>query len=463
MRRVLVILLGLVVVGGLVVLIISLIGRSHKKGPTVITLKVWSPFNEKKAYQDLAQSFLDAHANTKFEFTFVDTKDAQEYQTKVSDALAAGNGPDIWLLRNDWLPTYQTKLAQLPSSLTFGSINKQGQDDGLIKLLGQTLIDQNSIGGKLYALPLAVDSLALFINTKVLGDAQSNAENSPSDSSTLSSYPTSWDELAKWSQLMTKKSGSTITRSGLALGTSQNSYAATDAYLALLNEVGGSLYSSDGKTVSFHSPKTTAGVTTNPAEDALKFFSSFARKDDPNYTWNSSMGDPIDAFVNGKLGMMFGYSSLKYDFLTRDKNFTLANVMPLPQPKSLIKPTDQRFDYAIYWTHGVSAQSPNQLLAWQFLKSFTTQEQLQTYAKATGRLTINQLTQDPLNSNTTTDFNDGSIFLGQIQTSTVAYKPNWQGVDQALQDMINSASMSGQNQVAIIDTVAAKLKDVVKQ
>src|SRR5687767_532320 len=109
-RRVLLIfglLAAVIVVFGLIVLLSS---RGGTGTTAATTLKIWSPFDEGGIYQTMAAPFLTANSNVKLEFRHIQAENAKDYEAKVVDAIASGKGPDIWLIRNDWLPKHQPKL-----------------------------------------------------------------------------------------------------------------------------------------------------------------------------------------------------------------------------------------------------------------------------------------------------------------------------------------------------------------
>lgn len=464
-RRVIFIIGGLVLLVVIVMAILLVVsGRGSKgsgTGPT--TIKIWSPFDEGKIYKGMVKGFENDNPGYTVEFKYVEAANAKEYEAKVVDAIAAGNGPDIWLARNDWLPKHKTKITPFPSAeLQWSTSKETNEQDVLNALLSEAVAKQNSMDGKLYALPIAVDSLALYINPTVLEQVKKDLSDAGSaDEAKLENYPSTWEEVVTWSNLLKSKKNGSIDRGGLAMGTVTNTYAATDVYLALLHQMKGSLFGTDGKSVALHLARVDSSITKFPGKDSLDFFTSFARKDNANYSWDTTLGDPTKAFVDGRVAMMVGFSSLGADLKKLNKDFD-PTVVALPQSIPAVSAPTDRVDYAAYWTHVVSSSSPNQKMSWQLLQSLVSASNLGIYQRQAGKPTVN-LISDPVKPATRTSSDDYDLFASQVGTSQSEQKPEWQGVDEAIQDMISQVTTLGQSPQAAIDTAADRLKKVLPQ
>lgn len=450
---------GVVIIAGVVFLVIFsiaafLIGRSPE-APTSTTLKIWSPFDEAEVYEEMSAEFLAARPGTKLEFRHISAKDAKEYEAKVVDAIASGEGPDIWLIRNDWLPKHEPKLTPIPETLKWSNNKDVSEQQALRELFTEPVVKQNTRNGRLFAVPLSVDSLALYINENVIAQVRRElSENDDQRAEALAGFPETWEEVEVWSRLATVSNRGQLSRSGLSLGTISNTYAPVDTFLAILYQLNGSIYSADESEVSFHHSSLDGSL---PAKSAIERFSSFSLSANPNYSWNESLGDPLRRFVDGKLAMMLGYSSLQNDILRQSKDASGFTVAPLPQDKPLSLPNDEPKHFASYWTHAVSRDSVQPLLAWQLLKSYTDRNHLTTYGKATLKPTVNQIQgyQPKLSSTTLGDL---SLFAQQVAFSQLVYKPEWQFVDETIQTMIRSVAELGQSAQSAVDTAAETLK-----
>ena len=459
---------GVIIIAGIVLLVIVtivaiIIARSGSDTPTSTTIKVWSPYDESKAWDKLAQTYLMENTDVKLEYKYIEANDAKDYEAKVVNAIASGNGPDIWLVRNDWLLKHQTKLAPASDYVTWSDDKNTTEEDALKDIFGDNLASQNIIDGKLYGFPVAIDSLALYINTEIVRAVQDEFSEQENYAAIelISSDPKTWAELTEWVKLVNKRSGSSFSRSGIALGTVDNTYAATDIYLAMLAQYGGNLYSEDGKNVALNLAGTANGSTVFPAQQALALYSSFAKADSANYSWNSSMGDPVTAFAQGKVAAIIGYSSMYNQIRQVNKKLESIKVLSLPQVKDLDLGGD-RIDYAAYYTATVSKTSNNPAIAWEFLKSLDTTV-VDEYAKASLKPTTNQLDITNESKSLSTGFGQTDLFAQQVLWSAKIIKPEWQGVDQAIQDCINQIVVQNQSIVTAIDNATDKLKKVIGQ
>ena len=86
-------LIGVFVLAVVVVLITALSG-SKSSSKTDNTLTVWSPFDEGDVYKQISEQYLSENPTIKLSYRYVQATDAKDYEAKVVDAVASGNGPD---------------------------------------------------------------------------------------------------------------------------------------------------------------------------------------------------------------------------------------------------------------------------------------------------------------------------------------------------------------------------------
>lgn len=432
--------------------------RGGSKQPTQApVVKVWAPFDEKKVYDELSKTFLSENPGVSVEFEYIAAADAKEYEAKVVDRIASGEGPDIWLIRTDWLPKHAAKLSTMPVGLGWTKDKKETDTAALERLLSKSVVAQNSVSGGMYGIPLSVDSLALYVNETVLTQVRRElSDRSDAREEILQTKPATWTELEEWARLITVRSARGITRPAIALGTVDNTYAATDVYTALLQQYGGAIYNTP-EEIALH---LALGDGSIPATRALEFFTSFSNKTHPNYSWDSTLGDPVDRFAKNELALMIGYSTLRPELLRKGmvpESFSLA---PLPQRQAVILPTDERVDFAASWTHVVPKSGSNQTLAWKYLKSLTIRETQAFYTKQTLKATLSEA-DATLNSHklSPTSSENTNLFALQAMNARPILKPDWQVVDAEIQAMIRSVEGGVLAAQAAVDTTAQRLKD----
>ncbi|MDP3992684.1 MAG: extracellular solute-binding protein [bacterium] len=260
-------LIGVIVLAVAVVLITALSGDKNTS-TTDNTLTIWSPFDEADIYKQISEEFLTDNPTVELSFKYIPATDAKDYEAKVVDAIAGGGGPDIWLIRTDWLAKHQSKLISSTKYIDL-SETKQTEVEAAEAFFGPAIAAQNIRDGALFGFPLAVDSLALYINTKVVNDTTNAlSESNEAEAEKLNAAPTTWDELVAWSRLITKKDSRSISVSGFSLGTTGNTYAPVDSFLGIIAQNGGSLFTDDEKGVGLHLLKVIDGKNQTPGLQA---------------------------------------------------------------------------------------------------------------------------------------------------------------------------------------------------
>jgi multiple sugar transport system substrate-binding protein len=452
---------GVLLIVGIVFLVIFgvlvfLFARGGNKAVVSPVVKVWAPFDEKKVYDELTKPFLEANPGVSVEFKYIEAADAKEYEAKVVDAIASGTGPDVWLIRTDWLPKHASKLTIMPNGLGWTTNRKESDKEALERLLTPAVVAQNSFSGAIYGLPLSVDSLALYVGDNVVNDAMSEfIRLGDPRAEILRNNPRTWAELEAWVRALTVKNKNTVTRPAIALGTITNTYAATDVYSAMLQQFGGLVYNSPSEVAL----NLALGDGSLPAVRALELFKSFSDPAHPNYTWNETLGDPVALFAAEKLPMMIAYSSLQPELLRRNSSLSKVGVLPLPQVNEIVLPTDERTDFAAYWTHVVPKSATNQELAWRYLERLLTYENESYYSRMTLKPSYLGVDRAALADISAKNMGDLSVFTRQAFNAEPLLKTEWQFVDQTIQSMINSARTGLLSVQAAVDTAAQQLKD----
>lgn len=349
-------------------------------------LEVWGVFDDSDAYEMLFQQYQGINP---FVSTLNYRKFGEEtYKKELLNALAAGNGPDIFVIRNSWLADFQDKIVPAPEY----QLTEKDVRDNFVDVVAYDFIDPAD--KKIYGLPLSVDSLALYYNRDIFNAAG------------LSAPPKTWQELLGITPKLTQiDQFGNITQSAIALGTADNINRAPAILLGLMFGIGAEIEDQRGRVNFFQ---------TEAAEKAFEYYMLFSDVRSSEYTWNPNMHYSIDAFYEGRLAMMVNYS-WRYETL-RQKNAKLnIAVAPLPQFEGLVLR-----NYADYWTfvvaknHDMSSldASAQELLpadkgvqdelrkheAWQLLTYMALphpQEQITLRNGLTGNSSVFPLTFDP--------------------------------------------------------------------
>ncbi|OGE82388.1 MAG: hypothetical protein A3B10_02835 [Candidatus Doudnabacteria bacterium RIFCSPLOWO2_01_FULL_44_21] len=349
------------ILGGILVLLLIVAGAlffSGGSGPRPLSDKVtltwWKTFEENENVQDLISDYQSSHKN--IQITFV-KKDITTYEQELVNAIAAGTGPDIFSIHNDWLPKHSDKLSPMPSAL----MNLRTYKDTFVDVAYSDFVRED----KIFAIPLSVDVMALYYNKDLLGSAG------------ISQPPSTWAEVIANVPKLTKISQpGSFSRSGIALGTGSNINRAVDILSLLMLQNGTKFYSDDFNSATFDQQQDLAGSDNNfnPGEAALLFFTQFAQPAKTTYNWNAKSNFSVDAFTQGKVAMMINYSYMIPVIMDKAPNLNW-DVAAIPQTSE----AGLKVNFANYWGEAVSRTSNNSEAAWDFLKFISGQTELNKY------------------------------------------------------------------------------------
>ena len=350
-----------------------------------MTLTFWQTFDDSDAFTDIIAKYQVLHPNITIEYKKLRY---EEYENELLNAWAEDRGPDIFAIQNTWLKKYESKLTPMPPEITMaymvetGTIQKemvpqlQTTKSLTVKDLKNNFADVVASDviledGKIYGLPLSVDTLALFYNRDLLNSAG------------ITSAPNYWNkEFQQNVKMLTKqdpKKG--LVQSGVALGTSKNINRFSDILSVLMMQNGAMMTSGD--QVTFNAvPSSMANNNYNPGLEALRFYTDFANPAKEVYCWNNDMPNSLEAFTNGSLAMFFGYSfNLEQIKAQAPKlNFGIAK---LPQ----IEGNSVEINFANYWVESVSKKSLHPNEAWDFVQFLTKEENAKIYLDKTKKPT----------------------------------------------------------------------------
>ena len=309
------------------VLIFALAVGGNQESP-VGPVSIWGTLDAKAFAAAIEKA---AGADARFaQVTYVE-KDPTTYEADITNALANGGGPDLFLLRQDYIMRDKGKVIPVkPESLSSTQFKA-------------TFIDaantfDTAVGALGY--PLFVDPLILYWNRDLLA------------SGGFAKPPAYWEELSDMTQKLTKRSDSgAILKSTIALGEYTNVTNAKSILSVRILQEGGSITErdQDGRL-------TPAFATGTSTESALSFYTQFANPaNNAGYTWNRSLPDARTAFAAGDTALYIGYVSEAPLIAQMNPNLSFA-VAPLPQ----IRGRDRAVNTARVYALAVSRAGENQ-------------------------------------------------------------------------------------------------------
>jgi multiple sugar transport system substrate-binding protein len=150
-----------------------------------ITLTYWRVFDDSDAFQEIITKYKALHPYITINYRKLRY---EEYEKELLNALAEDRGPDVFSIHNTWIKEYQTKIVPMPATLTMpypvvtGTIKKEiiselrTTNSPTLKEIRDNFVDAVSYDviaddGKVYGLPLSVDTLAMFYNKDLFNNA----------------------------------------------------------------------------------------------------------------------------------------------------------------------------------------------------------------------------------------------------------------------------------------------------
>ncbi|MEK7193190.1 MAG: extracellular solute-binding protein [Patescibacteria group bacterium] len=275
--------------------------------------------------------------------------DKESYDATLVDALAAGEGPDIFMVSDRDLPRQIGKIQPLLPE-QFGIPRLREFFPAVVE---EQFADKD---GKIYGLPLYLDTLLLLYNKELF------------DQAGIVGPPKTWSAFEKIvPSLRSVGQNGNILQSAAAIGGTKESIATAVDLLNLLMIQGGAPMTSLDRRRALFSNMTSEGGSGQAAFD---FYTKFGTTASPVYTWNDAQGDSIESFTAGKTAMIFDYWERIFE-IQKKAPFLKMRAASMPQLSST-----QSINYPHYWALTVSRQSRKQIPAWNFIIKATTDSTL---------------------------------------------------------------------------------------
>ncbi|MFA5052857.1 MAG: extracellular solute-binding protein [Parcubacteria group bacterium] len=372
--QIIIICVGVVLVIGFAAVIFSGIGiRPEQKR---VNLVIWGIDNDED-FAAAIKGFRDERPEVRIKY---EKFPESTYEQKLIDALAAGNGPDIFMFRSDWIRKHMNKAVPAPTTI----ISTGRFSD----LFPQVAVQDFISGSQIYASPLFIDTLALYYNKDVL------------DRRNVPLPPNTWDAF----------------KNAVARGVTA-SFGGYAPLVARSGDIINALLMQANADLSLQN-KSFVRISGTEGASALELYTSIKPPTVETYT----------GFANGTIGMILDYESLKptLEKLNPTPNFAIA---PLPQfnVNSPVVP-------ARYYGFAVSNKSLEQQTSWQFIVYATTNPSIaESYLKSSGRPpALRNLIENYINDPAL------GVFASQALTARSWNMPASEGVFAVFNEMIKS-------------------------
>jgi multiple sugar transport system substrate-binding protein len=405
-----------------------------------VTLNVWRVFDDKDTMKPAMDAYQAIHPNVSFKYR---TLRLDEYEEELVRAFAEGNGPDIFSIHNTWIGKYEDLILPLPTSLTIPYTEVRGtvKKETVVTLKEEPTLSMRALKSdfldviatdvvrsyqpnpkkeaedRIFALPLSVDTLALYYNKDLFNGAG------------IAQPPTSWTAFQDTVQkLTTLGANDSVTQSGAALGTAENIERSFDILSVLMMQNGTAMTSERG-IAAFGTPNADRAL---PGADAVRFYTDFANPLKAVYSWNKDQPSSFDAFTTGKTAMFLGYSYHLPLIRARAPklNFGIAALPQISEGRTV--------NYANYWVETVSKSTKNSNWAWDFVQFAVKADRAKSYIEEAQKPPALRSLIESLNES-----EDLSVFAGQLLTAKSWYKGDDVDVaEEAFEELIND-TLSG--------------------
>ena len=177
MPKIILIVLVILITVGLVVLGMRTFSSREPEQAGIVYWDFW----DENLIRPVLTEFERTHPNIKISYI---SQSQLNYRTRLSTQLKEGVGPDIFPIHNSWLPLFLSDISPAPSNIFSLSDYKAT----FYPVAFDSFVTTNEV----YAAPLGVDGLVLFVNTDILTAANV-------------AIPTNWSEFVSSATKVTVK------------------------------------------------------------------------------------------------------------------------------------------------------------------------------------------------------------------------------------------------------------------
>lgn len=376
--------------------------NSPKQIYTGVQLTYYKPFDDSEVMEPLIAEYQATHPG--LQITYRKFADFDEYQKVVLSEMAEGKGPDIFSMPNWWYASNIGKISVLPQEMgtkdDFAGLFVDVANRDLVR------VDKDGLE-QIYALPMTVDTLALYYNKDQYEDRIPD-RGKPAKT---------WEGIKEDIVLLNKPGveKDTFDVAGIAMGRWDNISRAVDILYLLFLQYGVSFYNEQISEATFAARHE--GLLSYPGLEALNLFISFADSSQKHYSWAETTADPgsadkeVDAFARGNVSMIVGYAytyndiANRIDVLKAKGERTMSKdairIAPIPQVYDPDTSQEKRVTYASYFAETVSRNCKRPDVAWDFLVFLTSKKSLEKYFDKTHKPTsrrdmIEDQSKDPI-------------------------------------------------------------------
>ncbi|PIR40204.1 MAG: hypothetical protein COV33_01070 [Candidatus Zambryskibacteria bacterium CG10_big_fil_rev_8_21_14_0_10_34_34] len=271
-----------------VFLIVGVIIFSSYRGSlgNAISIEIWGTMPQTTFNEAIKATSL--HQSKEFTLQYVQ-KTEEEFDASFIEALASGNGPDIFMLGSEKILKHRNKIFAIP----YEAFTTRQFKDSFIEGAEIYMAPEGFL-----ALPITVNPLVMYWNRSIFTEVK------------ITEPPKYWDEFYNLANQISKKDGAlNISRSLVAFGEFGNISHAKEIVINLAMQAGTpvTIWGSNNKALSVFAD--SFNKSTIPAEAAVNFYTEFSNPAKSSYSWNRSLNNSTNYFLGGDLALYFGFAN----------------------------------------------------------------------------------------------------------------------------------------------------------
>lgn len=428
----------------LVIVVLFLAGCGTKapvSGPATVTIY---GLDNSNVFDPIISAYKERQPQVTIKYKkFVDRADFEELMV---NEIAEGEGPDVFYIHNSWLPRHLKKIVPLNAT----DFTPDQFNEAYVNVVGDDFLQVDPSDGakKIYALPLFVDTLALYYN-KELFEQFIPERGKPGET---------WEAVKQDAVKFRKENGS-LERGEIALGTAHTVSLAAEILYNYWIQASVPFYDEENKQVKI------AGAGEKLFEDYL----GFADRSSDSYSFGDELTsgsdlNEIEAFLNGKVAAIVGFSDvwgrlsndLKNVKTRSNDTISLSDVSIAPIPQLSTDEKDFKA-FASYYGLAVSRTSKNQKAAWDFIRFVGSKTASQMYVNKTKRPTARR------------DLIEGQkkdenlkVFASQLGFAASNHVFSYEKFGNYLRDALAKAS-GGQTRTSALNEAQTRMNEVLKR
>lgn len=390
---------GVFLIGGII--IFSAYRGSSKDAVNVV---VWGTIPQ-NSFNNIIQS-TSLYQNKTLKVQYVE-KSKENFDANFIEALASGNGPDLFMLPSQKILEHRNKIFAIP----YDVMTQRQFKDSFIEGAEIYMAPEGVL-----ALPVSVDPLVMYWNRAIFRDAK------------ITEPPKYWDQFYDLANAISKKDGAlNILTSAVAFGEFDNIAYAKEIILNLAMQAGTPVIIWDGAKLqsvfnnSYNKP-------TIPAEAAVNFYTEFGNPAKPSYSWNRSLPDSPNYFLGGDLALYFGLASEIRSLQLKNPNLDF-DVAPVPTSRE----GGVNISYGNFNAFAITKSSKNPNVAFEVASILSGQEAAVAFSKF---LKLPPVRRDLLNQKPTDAYE--SVFYDSAIRVKSWLDPNPAKTDLLFKEMIDS-------------------------